>query len=392
MSAWMAPTVDELREALAILCLDTRGHKDVLSRRLARHNKTQHEVTTTPPPPSTTSRGPLPRPDRPREQAFDAYLCSDVEATCEHFMGQHVAKHAFSWPNEIIEFPVVLLKWCKVDRVESNPPSLSTSEADVSAGGDGETGSGRVPSSEEEGIDDEDEADPERWELRIVDEFHSFVRPKHRPKLSEFCRGLTGITQAQVDTAPYYPQVLKRFEKQFITKHNLFSKEVKTVWVTDGLWDLRDFVAKQVFLSNIQRPSWLGGHVIDLRKLVTHYFAGLSSPPVDLTAKVNGSPPPKPSIPIPIPTTAPESLSIPCVLSALCLPPFVGHLHSGLDDARNLSRILIELARRGVGLEPNLTVPYMQGREKRWDWMGRGGTVVWERVWGFEQLSHGGEE
>ncbi|SCZ97123.1 BZ3500_MvSof-1268-A1-R1_Chr4-2g07005 [Microbotryum saponariae] len=379
----MAPTVDSLREALALLSLDTRGHKDVLSRRLARHRKAQHEAET-PNPPPVSSRVPIPRPNRPRGQAFDAYLCFDVEATCEYSSGQNVAKQAFGWPNEIIEFPMILLKWCKLDRIKSSPQSSFVSESDKANQEDGKAGSDDIRSSEEDGTEEEDEADPERWELRVVDEFHSFVRPKHRPKLSDFCRNLTGITQAQVDSAPYYPQVLKRVEKQFITKHNLFTKEVKTVWVTDGPWDLRDFVAKQVFLSNVQRPSWLGGHVIDLRKLVTHYFAGLLTPSIDLTTKMDDSSSPKSSDPLPM--IAPESLSIPCVLSALSLPPFIGQLHSGLDDARNLSRILVELARRGVALEPNLTVPQVQGREKRWDWMGRDGTVVWDRVLGFEQV------
>ncbi|SGY77234.1 BQ5605_C005g03584 [Microbotryum silenes-dioicae] len=370
----MAPTVDSLREALALLSLDTRGHKDVLSRRLARHRKAQREAET-PNPPPVSSRIPIPRPNRPRGQAFDAYLCFDVEATCEY---SNVAKQAFGWPNEIIEFPVILLKWCKVDRIKSS--SQSSCEADEGNQEDGKAGSDDIRSSEKDGTEEEDEANPERWELRVVDEFHSFVRPKHRPKLSDFCQSLTGITQAQVDSAPYYPQVLKRFEKHFIIKHNLFTKEVKTIWVTDGPWDLRDFVAKQVFLSNVQRPSWLGGHVIDLRKLVTHYFAGLLTPSIDFTTKMN------PKLADPLPTIAPESLSIPCVLLALSLPPFIGRLHSGLDDARNLSRILVELVRREVALEPNLTVPQVQGREKRWDWMGRDGTVVWDRVLGFEQV------
>ena len=84
------------------------------------------------------------------------YLCVvDVEATCEEGDFRAV-------DHEIIELPVVLL--------------------DLQPAGGG------VPS--------------------VVDHFHSFVRPTERPRLSDFCTGLTGVTQAQVDAAPTLPQVL----------------------------------------------------------------------------------------------------------------------------------------------------------------------------------------
>jgi len=38
--------------------------------------------------------------------------------------------------------------------------------------------------------------------LRVVDEFQSFVRPVRHPRLTAFCTALTTITQAQVDAAP----------------------------------------------------------------------------------------------------------------------------------------------------------------------------------------------
>lgn len=44
--------------------------------------------------------------------------------------------------------------------------------------------------------------------LDVVDEFESFVRPVHHPKLTRFCTELTGITQADVDAAPTFPEVL----------------------------------------------------------------------------------------------------------------------------------------------------------------------------------------
>lgn len=39
-------------------------------------------------------------------------------------------------------------------------------------------------------------------------EFQSFIRPQRHPVLTPFCRKLTSITQAQVDGAPSFPEAL----------------------------------------------------------------------------------------------------------------------------------------------------------------------------------------
>ncbi|KAG8984499.1 hypothetical protein FRB90_005299, partial [Tulasnella sp. 427] len=105
-------------------------------------------------------------------QPYDAFLVLDVEATCE-------AGSRFDHPNEIIEWPVILMKW-----------------------------------------EDKDETTGTASKLVIVDEFTSFVRPTWHPQLSEFCTSLTGITQADIDPAPTFPEMLTLFE-QWLQKHNL---------------------------------------------------------------------------------------------------------------------------------------------------------------------------
>jgi len=47
--------------------------------------------------------------------------------------------------------------------------------------------------------------------LTIVDEFDSFVRPVIEPKLGQFCTALTTIQQADVDVADMFPAVFTRF-------------------------------------------------------------------------------------------------------------------------------------------------------------------------------------
>jgi 3'-5' exoribonuclease 1 len=42
-------------------------------------------------------------------------------------------------------------------------------------------------------------------------EFQTFVRPLRYPRLSSFCRELTGITQEEVDAAPAFPVAMRLF-------------------------------------------------------------------------------------------------------------------------------------------------------------------------------------
>ncbi len=50
-------------------------------------------------------------------------------------------------------------------------------------------------------------------ELRVVSEFQEYIRPVLHTTLTDFCTELTGITQAQVDAAAFFPHVFARFEK-----------------------------------------------------------------------------------------------------------------------------------------------------------------------------------
>lgn len=132
------------------------------------------------------------------------------------------------YPNEIIEMPVLLLRWSRI--ISDGEPSGEQIVTDVD-------------------LD---------WELKVEDEYRSYVRPKWRPNLSDFCKRLTGIQQvsnhlvsnyrsvlmdcfvcypqSDINSAPTYPEMLKDLHDNFILKHNLFQPSNKTVWVTDGPW------------------------------------------------------------------------------------------------------------------------------------------------------------
>ncbi|KAL0947144.1 hypothetical protein HGRIS_013272 [Hohenbuehelia grisea] len=249
---------------------------------------------------------------QPRRQLYDAFLVLDVEATCQ--LGS-----SFDYPNEIIEFPVCLMRW-------------------------------------------KDTADGGQSQLEVVDEFRSFVKPSWRPTLSQFCTQLTGITQDQVDGAPNFAGVLALMHR-FLVKNGLLDAEtgqplMRFCWCCDGPWDIRDFFVKQCFISQVDMPDWIRGDMLDVRLLVAH----------SLTTQHKPNPIPNPRSP----NTFRRTLNIPGQLKALGLSPFEGTLHSGIDDTRNIARIVAELARRGIRLQPNTVIQ----PDRQWPWMGTQGQVL----------------
>ncbi|KAF9415574.1 hypothetical protein BGZ94_000060 [Podila epigama] len=348
-------TVDTIRAELQRLGLDSRGNKSTIKARLRKHLKMESstdphhdatvgessdiedessddEATDEQDPDTDSSEGSrnaqaceLSQETEPTGQTasqrriaknsrYDYMLAFDVEATCETGI-------AFDFPNEIIEFPVVLL--------------------------DGKT-------------------------LEVVDEFHSYVRPTHRPILSKFCKDLTGIQQETIDAAPTFVQVLAMFE-EWLKKHGIIIGEYSETrghgcyhsndhpsqqpvsepttennsepkkkkrpkrrsrkgkggqlhliqpdfeygatfcFVTDGPFDIRDFITKQCLHSQIPRPSYFTKPYLDVRTRFRDYF--------DLATWLN----------------------LEGMLQFLGTS-FVGRQHSGICDARMVGFILKRLA------------------------------------------------
>lgn len=68
---------------------------------------------------------------------------------------------------------------------------------------------------------------------RILAEFQALVRPVLHPRLTPFCRQLTGITQSDVDGAPLFPEVAARLAS-FAEWH-----EASTSWGSWGKYDAK---------------------------------------------------------------------------------------------------------------------------------------------------------
>jgi inhibitor of KinA sporulation pathway (predicted exonuclease) len=163
--------------------------------------------------------------------------------------------------------------------------------------------------------------------LTVVNEFHSYVRPIHNPTLSEFCTSLTGITQSTVDKAPDFSVVYNSFldyMQDFILQHRQENggKDPNILFVSCGDWDFRTMLPKQCMLSGLVVPcsmsQWMNVKVLFSESCKSG-------------------------------NQKKSRLGMVGMLNELRLD-LVGRHHSGIDDSRNIARILIELVNRGATL------------------------------------------
>jgi len=72
------------------------------------------------------------------------------------------------------------------------------------------------------------------FEGNVLDRFQCFARPILRPALTPFCMALTGIRQADIDSAPPFPAAAAAL-RQFADRH----REAGATWASWGKWDAR---------------------------------------------------------------------------------------------------------------------------------------------------------
>jgi 3'-5' exoribonuclease 1 len=199
---------------------------------------------------------------------FDYFLVLDFECTCD--------KDLPEYPHEIIEFPVVVV---------------------------------------------------EARFRRIVAEFHSYVKPVINPRLTEFCKRLTGITQEQVDAAPSLTAVITAYRAWL---EETLPRGASFMFVTDGPSDMWTFMCEMaVKRDGISFPPEFF-EFIDIKKSF-HFKKGI------------------------------KRAKLPKMMEVLGLKP-EGSLHSGIDDARNIARVLIALMDLRCGFHFTAKIPYSGSR------------------------------
>ena len=146
-------------------------------------------------------------------------------------------------------------------------------------------------------------------------DFRKYVRPIANPILSDFCVKLTGISQNYVDEADTFPEVFQQLEEFLET----FMIENHCVLVTDSPYDVYKFLLPACLQHDVPFPKW-GKSWINLRKIFSAFYKT-------------------------------ERMNIAGMLQHLGLD-FDGRLHCGLDDAKNIAKILLVLLKDGC--EPSL--------------------------------------
>jgi len=66
----------------------------------------------------------------------------------------------------------------------------------------------------------------------VLDRFQSFVRPVVNPQLTAFCTSLIGIRQADIDSAPLFPDAAAAL-RDFVSQH----QQPGSVWASWGAYD-----------------------------------------------------------------------------------------------------------------------------------------------------------
>lgn len=181
--------------------------------------------------------------------------------------------------------------------------------------------------------------------LSVVAEFQRYVRPVANPTLTAYCTEMTGITQATVDQAEPFVAVYaeaKRYLSETLGLGEMTGKRSYCV-VTCGDWDLKTMLPAQLRLSGAF------GTPASLRRWcnLKTFIQDAQPPFLDERG-------------------APLHISgMPDMLLATGLE-LEGRHHSGIDDCRNIARVLIEVMRRGHVVRPTYSIAEPLGAVPQW--------------------------
>jgi 3'-5' exoribonuclease 1 len=143
--------------------------------------------------------------------------------------------------------------------------------------------------------------------LEIEKSFHTFVKPTIFPEITPFCSLLTGIVQDDVENAPYLWEALELVHK-FLQDNEFLSKYTFAI-ACDGPWDMQNFLHNECMSKKLSKPDYFNEWV-SIRSMHNKYYKTKQRMGVErMLAYSNMS--------------------------------FIGNPHSGLDDSKNIARILM---------------------------------------------------
>eukprot|EP01122_Echinamoeba_exundans_P001802 TRINITY_DN11790_c0_g1_i1.p1 TRINITY_DN11790_c0_g1~~TRINITY_DN11790_c0_g1_i1.p1 ORF type:complete len:219 (-),score=35.71 TRINITY_DN11790_c0_g1_i1:115-771(-) len=153
----------------------------------------------------------------------------------------------------------------------------------------------------------------------IVSETQMFLKLKDLPKLHPETTKITGITQAQVDSGLAFPDALKAYHS-WLETNGVVPSTTKLAFATCGDWDLGKMLPLQCAKHNVERPSYFGKW-INIKNVFDKFY-NRKKPVSGMAAMLN-----------------------------ILEMQLVGHHHSGIDDCRNLARIVTKMIAAGCQFE-----------------------------------------
>eukprot|EP00392_Amoebophrya_sp_AT5.2_P013643 g13772.t1 len=171
--------------------------------------------------------------------------------------------------------------------------------------------------------------------LEVVDEFRKYVKPKNNPKLRSFCTHLTGIQQQTVDGGETFEEVYAAWLHGFMAKYE------NALLITCGDWDLETMLPSQLVQSGMREEfGRIQQAMFDYRedakkRLNLTTFCNIKI----IFANLLGDPRKHKNYAF---YRRKKQDGMVIMLEALGLR-LDGRHHSGLDDARNIAKIVRHL-------------------------------------------------
>lgn len=145
----------------------------------------------------------------------------------------------------------------------------------------------------------------------FISEFHEYVKPTYKPKLTDFCKNLTGITQEIVDVSNTIDIVYNNHIKwlnTFITENDNF------IIATCGAWDLKTMLPNEIYNKNLKIHKYYN-RFMNVKDEFNYFYKKNAKGMIDM-------------------------------LNFLKIK-LTGKHHSGIDDTRNITKILLEMIKKG---------------------------------------------
>nr|AKM76593.1 polynucleotidyl transferase ribonuclease H-like superfamily protein [Geranium maderense] len=162
---------------------------------------------------------------------------------------------------------------------------------------------------------------------RIVDLFHRFVRPSKmsEQRINEYIEGKygkLGVDRVWHDTSISFEETLQQFEV-WLAQHHLWGKELgghlnRSAFVTCGNWDVKTKIPQQCNVSKMKLPSYFM-EWINLKDVYLNFYKRRASGMITM-------------------------------MRELQIPSFGSH-HLGIDDAKNITRVLQRMLADGARIQ-----------------------------------------